>query len=303
MKTILLGATLGALATAFPMPLQKLQTNSGHAISRWHYQLQGYETFVAKHSSDESTLFVLDYSKDGTERAAFTKLEIAKLKNGGKNIVLAYLSIGEAEEVRWYYPQLPKDLMKRANPTFPDNYPVKFWDARWQKRIALDEDSSLSRIAAAGFDGIYLDRVDVYAEFLKERPSAEADMIAWVVSISKRARSLSPGSLVFVQNASCLPTRPSPDYWAAIDGIGLESTFFLGSRWEDNSYHAQREVLQCLHEFRKRNKIMLGVEYVKNPAKTTRALKEMSRHGIMGLVTDRLLKGRRLVYPLEVQRK
>ena len=76
-------------------------------ISRWHYQLQNYSQFIEKHRDAKGTLFVIDYSKDGTQENAFTEEELSRLKNRGRNKVFSYLSVGEAEEVRWYYKRLP----------------------------------------------------------------------------------------------------------------------------------------------------------------------------------------------------
>jgi len=47
----------------------------------------------------------MDYSKDGGDENAFTKFEIEALKSsfGGDKIVISYISIGEAEDYRYYW--------------------------------------------------------------------------------------------------------------------------------------------------------------------------------------------------------
>ena len=89
--------------------------------------------------------------------------------NGGKRIVIAYLSIGEAEDYRYYwedeYNGSPPPWMLPENPKWEGNYPVKYWEADWQNIIALGEDSYLDKIIEAGFDGVYLDIVDGYETF------------------------------------------------------------------------------------------------------------------------------------------
>ena len=77
---------------------------------------------------------------------------------------------------------------------------------------------------SAGFDGIYLDRVDVYQEFEQENPAAGEQMIAFVKAIAAHARSRKPGFLVVPQNAEEL--LDEADYRAVIDGIAKEDLLF-----------------------------------------------------------------------------
>ena len=50
-------------------------------------------------------LVIMDYSRDGSDERKFTADEIAALKEspGGTKTVLSYMSIGEAEDYRWYW--------------------------------------------------------------------------------------------------------------------------------------------------------------------------------------------------------
>ena len=88
----------------------------------------------------------------------FTFAEIQRLRQSSvcKRRVLAYLSIGEAEDYRWYWqsgwePGDP-DWIVQSDPDWPGNYYVKFWDPAWQNILY----AYLDRILAAGFDGVYL---------------------------------------------------------------------------------------------------------------------------------------------------
>ena len=75
------------------------------AVTTWAYQLQGFDgddlELTALVASDVG-LFVIDYSRNGDEEGAFALDEIAALQAGGR-IVLAYMSIGEAESYRFYW--------------------------------------------------------------------------------------------------------------------------------------------------------------------------------------------------------
>ena len=98
----------------------------------------------------------------------FTKEQIEKLKikhNGGKRIVIAYLSIGEAENYRVYWKKKwnkkkPNWIVKE-NESWEGNYIVKYWSPEW-KNIIKEYKKKLDEI---GVDGYLLDTVDSYQYF------------------------------------------------------------------------------------------------------------------------------------------
>ena len=106
------------------------------------------------------------------EEEAFTSEEIEQLKtkrNGGKRLVLAYMSIGEAETYRYYWRNSWKndapEWLSRENPEWAGNYKVKYWKAEWQQIIFGNENSYLDKLILAQFDGVYLDIIDAYEYF------------------------------------------------------------------------------------------------------------------------------------------
>ncbi|NPV14039.1 hypothetical protein HPY86_03800 [candidate division WOR-3 bacterium] len=98
--------------------------------------------------------------------------DIASLKvkvNGGVRLVIAYMSIGEAEDYRYYWEaewetHQPAWLVEE-NPDWPGNYKVRYWDKNWQSIIYGNDNSYLKKILDAGFDGVYLDIVDAFEYF------------------------------------------------------------------------------------------------------------------------------------------
>ncbi len=103
---------------------------------------------------------------------AFTPDQIKQLKikaNGGKRLVISYLSIGQAEEYRYYWqPDWNTgnpSFIDREDPEWQGNYYVRYWDSNWKKIIFNSEDSYLNRIIDSGFDGVYLDIIDAYDHF------------------------------------------------------------------------------------------------------------------------------------------
>jgi len=106
------------------------------------------------------------------EEEALTPAEIASLKtkqNGGTRLVIAYLSIGEAEEYRYYWqPEWLQNLLAwllEENLDWPGNHKIHYWDPEWQAIICGNRDSYLAKILAAGFDGVYLDLIDAFEYF------------------------------------------------------------------------------------------------------------------------------------------
>lgn len=103
---------------------------------------------------------------------AFTADEINQLRNkanGGKRLVICYMSIGEAEDYRYYW-QSSWDSNKPTwiaaeNPDWPGNFKVQYWNDDWQGLIYKNSDSYLSKITSVGFDGVYLDIIDAFEYF------------------------------------------------------------------------------------------------------------------------------------------
>jgi cysteinyl-tRNA synthetase len=103
---------------------------------------------------------------------SFTAAEVNQLRNkanGGKRLVICYMSIGEAENYRYYWQDSwtvsRPAWMPAENPDWPGNFVVKYWDEEWQNIVYKGEDSYLDKILTAKFDGVYLDIIDAFEYF------------------------------------------------------------------------------------------------------------------------------------------
>jgi cysteinyl-tRNA synthetase len=103
---------------------------------------------------------------------AFTADEIEQLKikqNGGKRLVVSYMSIGEAEDYRYYWntdwSSNPPKWMEAENPDWPGNFKVKYWNPEWKAIVFGNSNAYLDKLIAAGFDGVYLDIIDGFEYF------------------------------------------------------------------------------------------------------------------------------------------
>lgn len=126
--------------------------------------------FIAAVTNTNYDVLILDlFFADGT---LFTKEEIELLRakaNGGKRMVISYMSVGEAEDYRYYWQSEwntnKPDWLEAVNPDWPGNFKVKYWNTEWQALILGDENAYLDKIIAADFDGVYLDIIDAFEYF------------------------------------------------------------------------------------------------------------------------------------------
>jgi cysteinyl-tRNA synthetase len=200
-------------------------------------------------------LVVVDYSRNGTESGRFARAEVERMRkkpDGGRRIVLAYLSIGEAEDYRYYWqdtwietvnvlddpagagrsprsqpadPATSRGVVRlkalrlaklsapawlgRENESWPGNFLVRYWDPAWQSIIFGASDSYLARIVEAGFDGVFLDRIDTFQMVVAERAEARQEMVRLVAELAREARAQRPGFLVVPQNGEQLNADPA----------------------------------------------------------------------------------------------
>lgn len=176
-------------------------------------------------------------------------------------LLLSYLSIGEAEDSRpWWVAccatQRPAWLTEKTQ-GWPGNYLVRFWQPEWRAHA----EQRLAEIVDAGFDGVYLDRVDSWEEMAGEQASARADMMALVKHLAAFAKSKRADFLVFVQNGEELLQDTA--YAAAIDGIAKEDLFFGADHsGQRNPAGMIKNSQRLLDRLRRRGKPVFVVEYL-----------------------------------------
>lgn len=261
-------------------------------VRDWCYILQHDSVGPPDIAATDFDLVVMDYSSDGSGNGEFTASEILQIKATGK-VVLAYLSIGEAESYRYYFNPAWLDTngdpgtdapswLGPTNPDWAGNYKVRYWEPGWKAvlygTVTGASESYLDRIIDQGFDGVYLDIIDAF-EFWSDpaggnevtRTFARTEMKNLVGQIRDYAATVRGVSnfLVFPQNGSAIIYDDNEsldslgeEFLGLVDGIGAEDTWYNEL---DPQPIAEREfVLQLLDLFRSHNgsRLVLSVDYV-----------------------------------------
>ena len=225
----------------------------------WLYQLQSINFNKVKDSHFD--ILVTDYAWDGSEEKEYRAGQIPKLKKLTGIVALGYLSIGEAEDYRFYWnnnwePGNP-DFIIKENPQWQGCFVVKYWDEGWQKIIY----QYIDRIIEEGFDGLYIDLVDVYQYFEDEKEDAKELMIQFIINVVNYCRETKglKDFIIMPQNAPELVEDER--YLEVISGIGQEETYFRATDVpsEDTEYNEK-----YLDMVLKNGKKVLTVDYCDN---------------------------------------
>ena len=270
-----------------PIVLTSAPSSGLLAVNDFLYQLQNLDlTAIGDTAYD---LVVMDYSAEGDDETAFTHAEIGELKHspGGEKIALAYMSIGEAEDYRFYWqagwePGNPTWL-DEANPDWPGNYKVHYWDPGWQTIIF----SYTDRLLDAGFDGAYLDIIDAYEYYAgRGRATAAQEMVDFVAAIRTYARARD-FFYIFPQNAPELAGQV-PGYLNLVDGIGQEDIYY---GYDDDDVMTPvavtAEMEGYLDLFKNAGKLVLTVDYATTPAHVDDAYAKSLAKGYVPFCTVR----------------
>ena len=259
---------------------------------------------VAKLKESGRDWIVLDATFTGDTPWERTDLDTIRSGKAGRKVV-AYLSIGEAEDYRSYW---QSDWVSNGNrtasapiwlgienPDWRGNYQIKYWNGDWQKLMLTTIDDTMAR----GFDGVYLDIVDGFEtyeqgadSYLDDRMNPETkqtyrrDMVDWVKAIAARARAKNPAALVIPQNGSQLVAQK--DFVEVISAQVIEDLFTNGKELQPASH--TDEILGHLKLLASAKKPVLLIEYPKTRQGQALSKKLAEENGLVWLMTDRQLK-------------
>lgn len=238
----------------------------------WAFQLKnlGPEQ-QAKIAASPYDLVVIDSEQFPEEKEIpLTRAEVERMKikpDGSRRLVIAYFSVGEAENYRYYW----KPEWNRAKPSWVGkenkqwggNFLVKYWDPTWQNIIMGGPKSFADQVVNSGFDGFYIDRVDAYY-YYGDTNEKRVQMTDFIIKLANYIRSKKPDSLILAQNAEEL--LEYPNYVKAIDGIAKEDLVYGISHTEKmNPAGDIAHTSKLLSSAKKTGKAIFVIEYLTKP--------------------------------------
>jgi cysteinyl-tRNA synthetase, unknown class len=293
----------GPTITAAEAEKRRLARMTG--AKSWGYQLNGISLEELEKSPYD--VLVLDATTGLASGQPFTPEQVARLKrkpDGGTRTVVSYLSIGEAEDYRpdyfdaEYMSEDAPDWLMQENPQWKGNRIIRFCKEGWQLTILGDADgrnlynsieaSPLYKLIEAGFDGVYLDRVDVYGEIASECADSRNKMIDFVARLAAHARKKSPEFIVILQNAEEL--LQSPKMVKTIDAVAKESLFYGEDMSQRaNSPKSVADTVENLKLAQKAGRGVFVVDYVTAKATAVDAKRRIEAQGFVPYVGPRNL--------------
>lgn len=281
-----------------------------NAARSWGYQLNG--AAIDALAASPYDLLVVDATTGLASGKRFTRQDVERLKrkpDGSRRIVVSYLSVGEAEDYRpeyfsaEYMEEDAPDWLMHENPDWKGNRIIKFCAEGWQQTMLGDErgrsvydsiePSPVYRLIELGFDGVYLDRVDVYEEIRKQCPDGEKRMVDFVVRLGDHARKANPHFLVIQQNAEELLKHPR--LVKAIDAVGKESLFYGwgggdgSNSSRTNSASSIKWSVDRLNIAKAAGRAIFVIDYTSNRAATETAIRRNRELGYVPYIGPKAL--------------
>jgi cysteinyl-tRNA synthetase len=285
---------LAALAILIALGAPARVAPSLNEVKSWAFQLQNVDPAEIKLSPYD--VVVIDYGFDRRNATAFPRevVDLMRVKaDGSKRVILAYLSIGEAENYRYYWQESwlknRPEWLEPENPDWPGNYLVQYWHPEWQAILFGNPNAYVDRILAAGFDGVYLDGADKFEQWKRRRSSAAGEMIDLIGAIASYARAQRQDFLIVPQNGDGL--LGDPKFVAMIDGFAREDLLY--SENEQDQRNSSRSIADSVRRLRPvvaAGKPVLVVEYTADPELGASLLREIRELGYIGYIAGRELK-------------
>ncbi|XP_055347361.1 uncharacterized protein TM_1410-like [Paramacrobiotus metropolitanus] len=184
-----------------------------------------------------------------------------ELKYQGK-LVLAYVSVGQAEEFRAYWSdeeidnEQVEEIYIRDDPTYPDGKVVRYWNPVWRDMLI---DYMMNNVIPYNYSGVFLDYLGNYEQF-PERPTAAADMVQLARSVADAVREHDQLGLVVVHGAAKLWDE-NDRMKKFVDGLSEENVWY-GFDGVPRATKYTQSVLEVLRKANKAKKMTLVEQYV-----------------------------------------
>jgi len=175
--------------------------------------------------------------------------DVVYLKTAGR-IVLSYQSIGTAENWRWYWPLVEASWLIAPVEHWSNEWYVDCREQGWQDLILYQ---AILELLEKGFDGLYLDNIDVAETFPSTAPG--------VVELISRIRETYPWITLIAQNGLYV----MEDIYTYIDGLAKEDASSTYD-WDTGRYvkvpqEESDRLLTELTEWERRGLVVFTLDY------------------------------------------
>jgi cysteinyl-tRNA synthetase, unknown class len=291
-------ASLAALATlscvVASSAIAQERKNGLLNAKSWAFQLKNLgPDQQAKIAASPYDLVVIDSEQFPQDKEIpLTREEVERMKikpDGSRRLVIAYFSVGEAENYRYYWkPEWNKtkpSWVGKENKQWGGNFLVKYWDPTWQNIIMGNPKSFADQVINSGFDGFYIDRVDAYY-YYGDTSEKRVQMTDFIIKLATYIRSKKSDALILAQNAEEL--LEYPNYVKAIDGIAKEDLVYGISHTEKiNPAGDIAHSSKLLSGAKNAGKAIFVIEYLTKPELISDAVKRVKDLGFVPYIGPR----------------
>ena len=136
-----------------------------------HYKTR--ESYIKALSETNYDLLIVDLYYGDRPLSKEETMRLKRKANGGRRILLSYMSVGEAADYRPYWREEwnaeSPHWIAEPNPEWPGSYKARYWTKEWKEILYGSPDAYLDKIIDAGFDGTFLDVMDAWQYFKEEQ--------------------------------------------------------------------------------------------------------------------------------------
>jgi len=151
-------------------------------------------------------------------------------------------------------------VMIPTAPGRPEGTPLAFGDDAWYSAVVEADDSALNRILRLGFDGVYLDDIDVAMAASAGDATAPERMVDFIASIRQQVREFSPNFLVVVKDPQSL--MGVQQLFSVISGAAFHGAMFSGGYVRPQADLVP--VLDMFNRLKAAGKAVLAVEFIQD---------------------------------------
>ncbi len=151
---------------------------------------------------------VSNYNMIIIEPDFYTPADIYTFKRQGPTVI-AYVTLGEVDKYRWYYPDLEEIGFLGIN----ENWDSPFLDLEDPETRKLMLDKVIPRIIEKGVDGLFLDTVDAVSPY-----TSRNHLAPYMLELIRGIRERYP-NIVIIQNAGLFLLEETKD---VVDAVAIE---------------------------------------------------------------------------------